>query len=347
MLRSPITQTDLARSLGVTPRTISTAFGASGRISPATQRRVLDAAEKFGYRPNAAARAQRSKRFSQIAMLVRHDLAGFLQNDLNKGAFSACQGLDKHLVYAETAFERLVKPGEAPKVLRELCVDGMLVHYAWDIPDQCIHALRSSGVPIVWINTYHAENCVYPDDARGATNGVRDLLCLGHRQIGYLHQQNDVRGKSHYSEAERLQGYRDAMRAERLAPLDLELPVPDDVVDIHGRIDHYVSLLRGHSKITAWLCANQRVANQLLIAALTIGIRVPSDLSLLAFGDAGNRFTTGIPLSVMKVPMREVGEAAVTMLGSKINDPDIACPSIAVPYSTFEEDSIAPRRLDR
>ncbi|MEM1099557.1 MAG: LacI family DNA-binding transcriptional regulator [Planctomycetota bacterium] len=341
MHRSPVTQTDLARSLGVTPRTISTAFGASGRISAATQRRVLEAAEKYGYRPNAAARAQRSKRFSQIAMLVRHDLAGFLQNDLNKGAFAACQSLDLHLVYAESEFNRFVKPGEAPKVLRELCVDGMLVHYAWDIPDQSIHALRSAGVPIVWVNTRHTENCVYPDDAGGAAKSVQELIRLGHRRIGYLHQANDTR-RVHYSEAERLNGYQDAIKDASLTPYTCNVPPPEVATDLQSRVNQYVVALREHSNVSAWLCANQRVANQLLFAALSLGKRVPKDLSVLAFGDAGNRFITGIPLSVIKVPMRKVGEAAVKMLSSKIIGYDKVCPSIAIPYSDFDMNSVSP-----
>lgn len=343
----PVSIKDIADRCGVSRQAVSYALTGSGRLSDVTRRRIRDAAQELGYRPNAIARTMRTGRFGQIAMLVRHSLGGPVQLDVTKGAFAACGRRDLHLVYAEAEFDQLMTPGYTPKVLRELCVDGMIVNYAWDIPAESVRALRSPGVPIVWVNTKHEQGAVYPDDLAAGRLGTRALVERGHRRIRYLDQPIQGADKrhpnqQHYSVVDRRRGYAEAMVDAGLEPDVGHVDLSPYDRDYGNRLDVYQRVLRDDPRATAFICANQRVGHQLLLGAAGLGLDVPRDLSVLAFEDAGDLFSTGIAVSTLKIPMQAVGEAAVDMLVGMIDSPHQTPPSLSVPYEPPNTSTLGP-----
>ncbi len=52
-----VTIVDLARELGVTPGTISRALTNNSRVKAETREKVMELAQRWGYRPNLAARS--------------------------------------------------------------------------------------------------------------------------------------------------------------------------------------------------------------------------------------------------------------------------------------------------
>ncbi|HEV7522108.1 MAG TPA: LacI family DNA-binding transcriptional regulator, partial [Candidatus Angelobacter sp.] len=71
---------DLASYLGLSTATISTVLNAApaaGQIPEATQARILAAAEKFNYRPNAMARSLRGMRSHTVGVLVPEISEGY------------------------------------------------------------------------------------------------------------------------------------------------------------------------------------------------------------------------------------------------------------------------------
>ncbi len=67
---------DLARKLGVSPSTVSRALSDHPDISTATKKRVVEAAEKYNYRPNQLAQSLQKQQSTTIGVIVpeiRHD----------------------------------------------------------------------------------------------------------------------------------------------------------------------------------------------------------------------------------------------------------------------------------
>jgi LacI family transcriptional regulator len=64
-----ITQAQIAKELGVNQRTISVAFGSSGRISDEMRQKVLETAQKMGYRPNRLAAGLRGAKTNSIGII--------------------------------------------------------------------------------------------------------------------------------------------------------------------------------------------------------------------------------------------------------------------------------------
>ena len=65
-----ITQVDLARLLGFDRSSVSLALSHSDRISNETRRKVLEAARKYNYRPNMAARQLRSAKSNLLGLVI-------------------------------------------------------------------------------------------------------------------------------------------------------------------------------------------------------------------------------------------------------------------------------------
>ena len=70
MSKQQITSLDVARLAAVSQSAVSRSFTPGASVAPETRARVLEAARKLGYRPNAIARTLSTRRSRMIAVVV-------------------------------------------------------------------------------------------------------------------------------------------------------------------------------------------------------------------------------------------------------------------------------------
>jgi LacI family transcriptional regulator len=108
------------------------------------------------------------------------------------------------------------------------------------------------------------------------------------------------------------------------------IPVREDRVfmagwDIDDGFHGAMRLLDGVSpaeRPTAIVCANDRLAIGVALAAARLGLTVPRDLSIMGYDDESRIASTMVPaLTTMALPLREMGAAAMGMLLEQIEDP--------------------------
>ena len=68
--RNTVTSIEVAKLAGVSQSSVSRAFSHEGPVSVKTRRKVLDAARKLGYQPNAMARSLITRRTSMVGMVI-------------------------------------------------------------------------------------------------------------------------------------------------------------------------------------------------------------------------------------------------------------------------------------
>ncbi|MDF9876684.1 LacI family DNA-binding transcriptional regulator [Cellulosimicrobium cellulans] len=126
--------------------TVSYAFNHPGRVADATRARVLEAADRLGYRPDTTARALRSGRSQQLGVVVGEHLS-YLFDDPQAAQFLAgvadvCVGEDLGMVLIPTR-------GDASDVDRVLsaAVDGYVL-WTTVADDPVLAAVARSGRPV-------------------------------------------------------------------------------------------------------------------------------------------------------------------------------------------------------
>jgi LacI family transcriptional regulator len=72
---------------------------------------------------------------------------------------------------------------------------------------------------------------------------------------------------------------------------------------------------------TAIVCANDRLAIGVVLAANRLGLAIPQDLSVMGYDDEFRIASTMVPaLTTMALPLREMGAAAMTGLLGELSE---------------------------
>lgn len=333
---------EIAEQLKVSKSTVALALNTPENECPLatqTRDRIRKAAAKMGYRTNAIARTMRTGKFNAVTFLVGNTHPLYLPAELVHGLEERLEERHYRLQISWLSKEKLKQPRYIPNVLRERSSDGLLIHYPGELPEQIRSAIDQHAIPSVVVNDRLEHDCVHPDDYGAAKAATRHLLDLGHRNIGYLHLYQH----HHYSEKDRRKGYEDAMSEAGLSPhfpaTPKDLPSLTPMAHDH-RFEIAKSILQSPDRSTALLCYEIAEAAPLITAALALGIRIPGEVSLMAFGRM-NRNDTGVDLSTLQLGLERVGREAADMLLRKLENPTQKQPPVSVPLRLQSEATLA------
>ena len=327
----PVTMADIAAHVGVSRPAVSTVLGGrnSGiRVSEATRRRIVAAADQLGYRPSASARATRTGRTGVIALLESSDsYTSYRPAKLVEGIHRQAADHDLSLLLDALPDDQLTSEGFVPKILRELACDGMLINYQFHIPQKMIELIHRHTVPSIWINSRQSGDCVHIDDFNAGVDLTRHVIELGHRRIAYIDHSNswDALSSAHYSARDRADGYAQAMRNAGLAP---SVHRPENLIGIRERIELSHAILQRETP-TAVITYSAKALHYINLAAIRLGLDIPTDLSVAAF-DAAHFNEFGIVATLARLPYDVLGSQAVRMLCQRIKDPSLSLPVEAI-----------------
>jgi LacI family transcriptional regulator len=346
-----VTIKEIALRTGLSIPTVGNVLGRSAsRYSAATRKRVLQAAQEMGYKPNSSARAMRQGRFGCAALVLsrsKQQTHSHIPIGLLDGLDDALARHDIHLTVSRLTDEELSSDDFLPKVLRQSMTDGMIVNYTHEIPQGMLDLIHAHHAPAVWLNAKLKEDCVYPDDFGAAKSATARLIGLGHRRVAFLHlissnifagSFEEAKPKFHYSVPDRVAGYATAMLDAGLSPA---VAHHDRFIDDSEQLNACRALLRSENRPTAVVVYSERDLSLLMCAAAELGLSVPRDLSLLVFSPIDS-WVAGKWVSAIRVPTSEMGRRAVAMLMRKIEMPNESCSAVAVPYDATFGETVAP-----
>jgi LacI family transcriptional regulator len=257
-------------------------------------------------------------------------IIGVLMQDINSPFFARMvsgieRGLDRGAyrpMFASTHWRSEHQEDEARslQLLLERRVDGVIV-LASSIPDDELRAVAAQ-VPLVIVarRVQGLEaHCLYVDNHGGAYRAVRYLLGLGHTRIAHI-----AGTPGHPDAHDRLAGYRQALVDAGLA-VDERLIVEGEFNEECGLAGVEELLARGE-RFTAVFAANDQTAYGAMLGLFNHGYRIPNDMSLVGFDDQFLSAYTLPPLTTVRQPSIEMGQAAAEGLLRLLDGEDPALP---------------------
>jgi DNA-binding LacI/PurR family transcriptional regulator len=311
---------DVARRAGVSKSTASRALTGTGYVSDETRARVVEAAEALHYVASTSAVSLATGRTQNIGVLMPYVTRWFFAEVL-EGIQDALltRDLDLTLYDARPGTEGRRRIFE--QFLARKRFDGLIV-VGLEPDDDELRRLVAMGRPMVnVVGVGDQTSLIEIDDNDAARRATSHLISLGHRQIVFVGGTVD----SHWAHVDRrrLNGYRESMADAGLASEIRH--VPSDV-SVPGGYAAAVDLLGDErTRPTAVVASADEVAVGTIIAARRLGIRVPTDLSVVGIDD--HEYAEMFGLTTLAQVPREQGAAAVELLLHQIDDPGLA-PSI-------------------
>ena len=155
------------------------------RVSADTCQRILKAAKKLSYHPNASARSLKVKRTNTLAFFAP-DLGNPVIPDIIRGVEAGAQSAG-YAAFVSHLDEKAVSERRYLTWLQEGRFDGLILATA-RLEDSIIKDLVESGRPFVLVNRRESSTNTHitVDDVAGARMAINHLVQLGHRRIAHL-----------------------------------------------------------------------------------------------------------------------------------------------------------------
>ena len=316
---------DVAHAAGVGVGTISRVLNSSSQVSRETRARVLEAIRRLGFRPNAQARRILKRRSEMVCFLLSNrDFLHPFHARILQGVESYASGLRHHVLFAVLHYSPRVPPEkiDLPSVLQERgLIDGVIL--AGTIYQNLLRRIEAIHMPfvafsnnVVGMDGEHLCDQVGFDDFSGTLRATRYLIERGHRVIDFV---GDV---SYPWIQRRFDGYRQAMRENKLKPVSIVVRNGDGFVDFGQKSVERV--LGQTMRPSALVAGNDETAYGLWLSLRRHGVRVPDDISLVGFDDREEAALMDPPLSTVRVHKEEIGEMCMKMLLERLHHPQMA-----------------------
>lgn len=297
------TELELAKLLGISPRMVGKAMSIlvdAGLVYRRRQRGTIIA----DYEPGEVSRT-RTSTIGVVGCLYLKDIAEGIQDQLREH--------DYHMYICDCNNDMTLEASNVNSLV-DRGVDGLIIFPVMPkkgVRQELAHyrRLRQAKIPFVLIDRFFKSvdtDYVVFDNRGGVKEAVTYLIGLNHKRIGYI-------GTPYISTsiADRLQGYKDALKSASIPVDEAVIKDYDPQVDDMGQvIDEMLK-----QDISAIFCMTDVFALKAYQALLNRGFRIPEDISIMGFGSKEHM---NIFLTTVAEPSYEMGATATKILFDKI-----------------------------
>ncbi len=314
---------ELARTLDLSPTTVSRALGGYPEVNAETRARVVDAARRHNYRPNTRAIQLATGRSMAVGHVIpiaaRHEIVNPIFADFIAGAGETYSRAGYDMVMS------VVPDTDEARTYRELksrgTVDGVIVHGP-TANDPRIALLTDIGIPFVVHGRATGAELPYRwidvNNRRAFQRATEFLIDLGHRRIGLIN------GLEFMDFAiRRRTGFTAALIARGLVP-DPDLMASEEMTESSG-YRAVRAMLDLPDPPTALIVSSMISGIGARRAAQDRGLILGRDLSVIIHDDELSYLKNGdtVPIfTATRSSVREAGRQAAEMLLHLIATPD-------------------------
>ena len=300
-----VTSFDVAKEAGVSRSTVSFVLNkvTSVSINETTRQRVLEAAKRLNYHPDASGRKLVSGKSSTIGLVLQQS-----PEQVFADAFLLRVMLGIEQAVSQCGYHVLLKPFDPRnatgyfQLVSENLVDGIILSGPRQ-DDTEITKFSENGFPIILMGQLDGVDLPFVDinAVEGAATATRHLLQMGHRRIGLI-----TNASLQYTSAQqRRQGYVDALRGAGI-PIEEDLILEGAYTSESG-YEAMQRMLTLSNLPTAVFIASDVVAFGAMKAIRHSGKRIPEDIAVVGFDDVPVAAYVDPPLTTIRLPAFKLG----------------------------------------
>jgi LacI family transcriptional regulator len=315
MHTTPLTLKDIARQLQLSVSTVSRALKNSREISEETRQLVQEYARQHNYKPNMLALSLRMQHTSTVGVIVP-ELANNFFSSVLSGIETVADRNGYNVVVCQSN-ETMEKEQRNVQTLIHAKVCGILVSMSKSTTEhRHFQEIIDAGIPLVFFDricpAIHSDKVV-ADDYSGTLHAVDYMIETGCRRIAFFSAPPHLEISKN-----RRNGYLDALRKHRIDIDESLMLLADSKADGYRKA---ISLLESPQPPDGFMAMNDYTASGILLAAKELKLRVPHDLSICGFSNSRISEDTDPMLTTIDQRPEEVGQAAMTILLAKIQNP--------------------------
>lgn len=301
---------DVATAAGVSDATASLALRGRPGPSDTTRRRVLEAAERLGYRPDRAASLLARRRAHLLGVLldVRNTFHAELADALQAAAYAV--GYD---VVLSAVGARHDERRAAETLVDHRCEALLLL--GPDAPQPWLRALGAERPVVAVGRRVDAPeiDVVRSADDLGIGLAVGHLVDLGHRAIAFLDAGAGTIA------TDRRRGYRQAMRRHGLTAEERLVPAGYTEEDGVRAAATLLAADGGRTRASAAVAVNDRCAVGLLDGLARARVAVPRAMSVVGYDDSPLARLPQVALTTVSQHTEDLARAAVQVAVERLD----------------------------
>ncbi len=307
------TLSTISQRTGVSVTTVSRVLSGQSekyRISETTQSKVLEEARRCNYSPNIVARNLRTNRTNTIGLILPSvanpyfaDLSSVIISEAHRNGYTT-------IVTDSMESEDNQKANIAMLLSRR--VDGIIAAPCGDDPT-LLEEINRAHLPVILADRFFEDSQlphVTTNNYSGGFEATNALIRKGHKRIACIQGV-----KTSTPNKRRIAGYIDAMR--RVGIEDNAIVVGNEFSLQNGYLETKL-LLNRNPRPTAIFALSNTIGLGAIKAIREAGLRIPEDISLIAYDNNIYMDYLIPPISRISQPIEEMAKLATKLLFESI-----------------------------
>lgn len=334
-MKVTVTIYDVAREAGVSMATVSRVVNNNPNVKPQTRKKVFEAIERLGYRPNAVARGLASKKTTTVGVVIP-DISSPIFSEVARGIEDIANMYHYNIILCN-ADKKKDKEIRVINTLLEKQVDGLLF-MGGTVTDEHMQAFKTSTVPIVLCGTTDEKNempSVDIDHEKAAFDAVQLLIDNGHRSIGMISGTLTDPANGYA----RFQGYKKALEKAGLSVKEELVRIGNYRYESGFEVMKY--FLELPKRPTAIFTATDEMAIGAIHAIQDYGLKVPEDISVASVDNIRMASMVRPQLTTVAQPMYDIGAVSMRLLTKLMNKETVEMSKVTLPHEIIRRKSVA------
>ena len=325
---------DVAKMAEVSISTVSRVINDSKPVSPEARRRVLDAIEELGYRPNEIARSLVTKKTNVMGIIV-DDIGSSYVAQIIRGVEEVGRMYNYDLLLLSSYGEKDSELRFAQLLMQKQVAGIIIVSEILNI--ETLEYLNKTKIPFVYLNKYYnvlESPTVAIDNYDASEKVMKYLIDGGHKKIAYVTQKKDI---DITIEKQKIDAYKKWMSSIKEIPIILS--VDGHNISTGYNLGNQVKNLIKKDQVTALYCCEDEIALGVINYLYDHHIKVPEDISIIGYGDTSLASVYRPALTTIKEPYYDIGAVSIRKILKQLEGEELESQTIVLPVQLIIRDS--------